>query len=358
MAAPALTCSHGICVYNKDVVCLEKDATCIKTGKYTSNCYIGLACYKSGTTDDSTTCQACVGQCKKCSTAAQNCCQGFRCNEQNQTCTLRSAVADCTADTDCERFGCENLTCFAGSCASCAEENAACGCDLPDCCTNLTCFSDGVSGTCQNCTVENDNCTDADGAVPCCGTLTCYDGTCQNCIVENGKCTDAVSCCGNMTCFSGNSTCQNCTVEMHECGENCPDCCTGFSCFKDKCHYHSETQPCGGNYPVCCTGLVCYDDKCQNCTIMGKPCSEEFGAKECCDGPDKAKCMKETCSPCITEKADCTVAQNSWNSYCCGESTCWDGACQAFVGENGYCSDVVFKKCCGNLVCRDSNCTT
>ncbi len=49
------------------------------------------------------------------------------------------------------------------------------------------CFNE----TCQNCTVENDNCTDDEDAVPRCGILMCFNETCQNCIAENHSCTDA-----------------------------------------------------------------------------------------------------------------------------------------------------------------------
>ncbi len=70
------------------------------------------------------------------------------------------------------------MMCFAapGSstpmCTDCTEEGNDCSWDEPDCCAGLSCYVD----TCKRCVLETASCENEEGAVPCCGTATCFAG--------------------------------------------------------------------------------------------------------------------------------------------------------------------------------------
>ncbi len=369
-----LRCENGMCVY-AGVPCVAHNLTCASTGKYTSNCCDGLTCSPSGT------CQYCKGVSDTCSSEVQDCCKGYRCDDKGN-CVICSLKSNCTTHTDCEGFGCDQLTCIRGVCGTCAPQDFGCGegRELP-CCGNLVCFD----STCQNCTVEHGACTNAEDATPCCGSLTCFTETCQPCTKANATCgEDIADCCPGFTCYDG--TCHPYTVENATCGKDISPCWPDLTCFDETCQkcydvnmtctgaddtartaaedavpccgtltcFNNTCQPCtpentyADNAPDCCADLAFYDNTCQNCTVENGTCTDAEDTVPCCG---KLICFKEMCVPCTPYNTLCTFLMPD----CCGDSTCYLNLCiDHCTVEKDNCTDAT--QCCGTLTCFNDTC--
>ncbi len=184
-------CCTGYSCHTNNYTC----QSCTRVGQFClegdGSCCPDLTCFSDPSS--SPYCVKCTPKYSQCGEGYPSCCKGLSCFKSifhDYMCV------DCVPDIS-ERCGDDrpdccgpDLKCYNNSCRLCGRRNSSCNNgSAPDCCPGLSCSAN--SQTCQPCTVENDACTDAEDALPCCGNLSCFDGTCQKCIAENDTCTDA-----------------------------------------------------------------------------------------------------------------------------------------------------------------------
>ena len=315
-------CLYGYCVYERKNICFHKldcprneeckngrctptECKCKKPETcYMNQCFLATICY----TDD-------------------DCPNGMSCDENTETCTLRS----CLADTDCRSGKLE-----------CSKHNFICtlkvGCK-PQCKPDELC--NNVSGECEKETCFNNlkssepcpaDCT----KVRCPSNQKCKEGKC----VQIFNCID-IPCPAPQICreyrnkyYCVNPQCRgdfDCPIDKYCTQGKCTPPCTGecengLTCNNGICKTHLKC-PCPPNY-YCGSDYMCYPKRRCNplfnyctrkeeclCSPYGCYCSEII----CKDAPEKCK-SPEICDPTLetcVQSSMCTVKEDCKSDYCC-----------------------------------------